>query len=102
MLRCCVLLRTDATLCRVQAAPQPVQQDVPTLPRFAPLETIHSAKKRYPEPREPLPSGGGVYQPPPSLSAADVFPFATAQKAAAACNQLAPSQLPARMRAAER
>ena len=92
----------DATSCCVQATAQLGQQAVSMLPRPAPLETIHSAEKRYPKAREPLPSGGGVYQPPPSVSAADVFPFATAQKAAMASDQLASGQLPPRMRAAER
>ena len=81
----------------MQLTPHPAQ-DMPLFPRSAaPLETIHCAEQPCPERREPLPSGGGVYQPPPSLTAADVFPFATAQKAA-----MASSQLPTSQRAMER
>ncbi len=50
-------------------------------PMTVPLATIHSAEKADSTLRGILPSGGGVYQPAPSPSAADVFPFATAQKA---------------------
>ncbi len=50
-------------------------------PTAMPLATIHSAEKADSHLRGTLPSGGGVYQPAPSPSAADVYPFATAQKA---------------------
>lgn len=34
-----------------------------------------------PPPLRPLPSGGGVYQPPPAPSAAESYPYATSRKA---------------------
>ena len=50
-------------------------------PTAMPLATIHSAEKADNHLRSILPTCGGVYQPPPGPTAADVFPFATAQKA---------------------
>ena len=77
----------------VWSTAQAYQLEVPALATTAPLTTIHSAEKINRHLQDILPNGDGIYQPPPGLTANDVFPFATAQKALNAASRWLPSDV---------